>query len=159
MSDTLLKLLEENAMYTPAQLAAMLAWTEKEVKDAIAGYEKSGVIRGYRTIIDWERTDFEKVCARIELKVSPKRDKGFEELAMQISQYDEVQSVCLMSGGYDIALTLVGESFKDIASFVAHCLAPMDSVLSTATHFVLRRYKEKGINLVDKDEDERGLVI
>lgn len=155
----LLKLLEENARYSEAELAAMLGETEAATAAAIREYEKLGVIKGYRAVVDWERTDRDYVSARIEVKASPKKDRGFEELAEQISQFDEVQSVYLMSGGYDLALTVVGENFKDIASFVAHRLAPMDSVLSTATHFVLRRYKDKGRILVDPYGDERSVVI
>lgn len=155
----LLKLLEENARYTTAELAAMLGKTEAEVAAAIDTYRRQGIIRGYKAIIDWERTDRDYVSARIELKVTPKRDRGFEELAEQISQYPEVQSLYLMSGGYDLALTIVGENFKDIASFVAYRLAPMESVLSTATHFVLRKYKDKGTILVDPQEDERSVML
>jgi len=155
----LLKLLEENARYTAADLAAMLGKTEAETAAAIEEYTAKGVIRGYKAIVDWERTDRDYVSARIELKVTPKRDRGFEELAEHISQFDEVQSLYLMSGGYDLALTVVGESFKDIASFVAYRLAPMESVLSTATHFVLRKYKEKGIILTDPNKDERSVVM
>ncbi|MDL2232617.1 Lrp/AsnC family transcriptional regulator [Ruminococcaceae bacterium OttesenSCG-928-L11] len=155
----LLKLLEENARYTNSELAAMLDKSEEEVAAAVEAYKKQGVIRGYKAIIDWERIDRDYVSARIELKVTPKRDRGFEELAEQISQYDEVQSLYLMSGGYDLALTVVGESFKDIASFVAYRLAPMESVLSTATHFVLRKYKDKGMILVDPQEDERSVML
>ena len=155
----LLTLLEENARYTAAELAAMLGQTEAEVAAAIAEYKKQGIIRGYKAIIDWERTDRDYVSARIELKVTPKRDRGFEELAEQISQYEEVQSLYLMSGGYDLALTVVGATFKDIASFVAYRLAPMESVVSTATHFVLRKYKDKGMVFVGPHEDERGVSI
>lgn len=155
----LLKLLEKNARYTVPELAAMLGKAENEVESEMRAYEKSGVIRGYRAVIDWERTERDYVSARIELKVTPKRDRGFEELAEQISQYKEVQSLYLMSGGYDLALTVVGESFKEIAAFVAYRLAPLDSVLSTATHFVMRKYKEKGIMLVDPDKDERSVIL
>ncbi|MDR2932950.1 MAG: Lrp/AsnC family transcriptional regulator [Oscillospiraceae bacterium] len=155
----LLKLLEENARYTVPELAAMLGTSESEVKAALAACEKSGVIRGYKAIIDWDRTERDYVSARIELKVTPKRDRGFEELAEQIARFPEVQSVYLMSGGYDLALTIVGENFKDIASFVAYRLAPMDSVLSTATHFVLRRYKDRGAMLVEPGRDERSVML
>lgn len=155
----LLKLLEENARYTDAELAAMLGVTEAEVRAQIAKCERDGVLRGYKAIVDWERTDRDVVTARIELKVTPKRDRGFEELAEHISRYEEVQSLCLMSGGYDLGLTVVGKSFKDIANFVAYKLAPMDSVQSTATHFVLRQYKEKSTLLTDPEQDERRVVL
>lgn len=155
----LLKLLEENARYSDAELAAMLDITEAEVREKIAQCERDGIIRGYRAIVDWEKTDRDVVTARIELKVTPKRDKGFEELAELISGYDEVQSLYLMSGGYDLGLTIVGKSFKDVANFVAYRLAPLDSVQSTATHFVLRKYKEKNTLLTDTEKDERGVVL
>lgn len=155
----LLKLLENNARYTDDKLAAMLGMDEQAVHDAVKQYEKDGVIRGYKAIVDWEKTDCDYVCARIEVKVTPKKDRGFEELAEQISAYDEVQSLYLMSGGYDLALTIVGKSFKDIASFVAYRLAPMDSVQSTATHFILRKYKEKGAVIADRYKDERGVML
>lgn len=154
----LLKLLEENARYTDAELAAMLGIPEAEARAQIAEYEHDGIIRGYKTIVDWEKTDRDVVTARIELKVTPKKDRGFEELAELISSYDEVQSLYLMSGGYDLAVTIVGKTFKDIANFVARRLAPLDSVQSTATHFVLRKYKDRTALLVDPEKDERGVV-
>lgn len=154
----LLKILEENARYPDDQIAAMLGIPEQEVRAQIRQYEKQGIIRGYKAIVDWEKTDRDVVTARIELKVTPKKDRGFEELAEQISQYGEVQSLYLMSGGYDLALTIVGKTFKDIASFVAYRLAPLDSVQSTATHFVLRKYKEKGAALIDR-RDERRVML
>lgn len=155
----LLMQLEKNARLSEAELAAMLDMNEAEVKAAIKQYESEGVIRGYTTIVDWERTNREYVSARIELKVTPKKDRGFEELAEQISRYSEVQSLYLMSGGYDLAITIVGKTFKDIASFVAYRLAPLDSVQSTATHFILRKYKEKGLVTGDSLRDERGVVL
>lgn len=154
----LLKLLEDNARYSDDKLAAMLGQTEEEIHAQIRQYEKEGILRGYKAIVDWEKTDRDYVSARIELKVTPKKDRGFEELAEIISQYEEVQSLYLMSGGYDLALTIVGKTFKDIASFVAYRLAPLDSVQSTATHFILRKYKEKGAQLT-RQKDERRVVL
>lgn len=154
----LLKLLEENARYTDAELAAMLGVDEAGVRGKITQYEREGIIRGYKAIVDWEKTDRDVVSARIELKVTPKKDRGFEELAELISSYEEVQSLYLMSGGYDLAVTIVGKSFKDIANFVARKLAPLDSVQSTATHFVLRKYKDRAALLVEPERDERGVM-
>jgi DNA-binding Lrp family transcriptional regulator len=154
----LLRLLEENARYSEAELAAMLGVTEQEVQEQAAAYAQAGVIRGYRAIVDWDKTDCEHVYARVELKVIPKKDRGFEEIAAYISGFPEVQSLYLMSGGYDLAVTLAGSSFKEIASFVAYRLAPLDSVQSTATHFVLRKYKEKGVILVEGGGDGRVLL-
>lgn len=156
---TLLRLMEENARYSVQDLADLLAISPQEVEEQIAAYEAQGIIRGYKTIIDWDKTERDVVTARIELKVTPKKDHGFEEIAHRIAQYDEVQSLYLMSGGYDLAVTIVGKSFKEIASFVAYRLAPIDGVQSTATHFVLRKYKEKGAILVDKTKDERGIML
>lgn len=159
MMNDLLLLLEKNGRLSGAELAAMLDTDEATVQAAIKQYETEGIIRGYTAIVDWEKTDRDWVSARIELKVTPKKDRGFEALAEQISQYEEVQSLYLMSGGYDLALTIVGKSFKEIASFVAYRLAPMDSVQSTATHFILRKYKERGAILEDSLEDERGVML
>jgi Transcriptional regulators len=154
----LLKLLETNARYSDDELAAMLGCTADEVRAQIAKYKKDGIICGFKTIINWEQTDRDYVVARIELRVTPKKDHGFEELAEQISQYDEVQSLFLMSGGYDLAVTVVGKSFRDIASFVAYRLSPIEAVQSTATHFVLRKYKERSCIFVDTKKDQRGVM-
>lgn len=154
--DKLLSLLEENARYKTEELAVMLGLTNKEVEDKIQQYEKSGVIRGYKALIDKEKISQEYVVAIIELKVMPKKDFGFDEIAKRISQYEEVEDVYLMSGGYDLAIMVSGKTFKDIALFVSARLALLDSVISTSTHFVLTRYKEKGIAMCDIDIDERG---
>ena len=151
----LLSLLEKNARYSEEELAAMLEISSQEIRRFICEYEQQGVIRGYTAIVDWDKTSRERVSARIEVKVAPKKGLGFDEVAEQISQFEEVQSLYLMSGGYDLALTIVGKSFKEIASFVAYRLAPMDSVQSTATHFILRKYKEKGSVVTDGARDER----
>lgn len=155
----LLRLLEKNARYTEEELAAMLDISPEEVRAQIREYEQSDVIGGYTTIVDWEKTDREYVSARIELKVTPKKGRGFEEVAEQIARYEEVQSLYLMSGGYDLALTIVGKTFRDIASFVAYRLAPLDTVQSTATHFILRKYKDKGIVVNGHPRDERKELV
>lgn len=156
----LLTLLESNARLSVEQLASMTGKTTIQVAEEMAHYESTGVIKSYNTLIDWERTNRSHLSALIELKVTPKRDFGFEEIAKTIMELPEVESVYLMSGGYDLALTVSGESFKDIAMFVAHRLSPLDSVLSTATHFVLRRYKEKGVILADGSlNDEREVTL
>ncbi|MCI5801032.1 MAG: Lrp/AsnC family transcriptional regulator [Oscillospiraceae bacterium] len=157
--DRLLNLLEENARYTNEQLAVMLGRTEEDVAAAIEAYEKSGVIRGYKALVDWDKTGEDKIFARIEIKVTPKKDFGFEEIARTIMEFEEVQSVYLMSGGYDLALTVSGRNFKEVALFVAHRLSPLDSVNSTATHFVLKKYKERGAILVEEEKDERRMTL
>lgn len=156
--NTLLKLLDENARLTNAQLAAMLGKTEQEVAAQIAALEKSGVIRAYKAVIDWDKTDREYVTAVIELRVTPRKDLGFEAIAETIMRFEEVESVYLMSGGYDLAVHVTGRTFQDVAMFVSHRLATLDSVISTATHFVLRRYKDAGVMYVGQHKDERGAL-
>lgn len=159
MEEKLLSLLESNAQLSHAQLALMLNRPEAEVAAAIKKFEADGVICGYKAIVDWEKTGREYIQAFIDIKVTPKRDFGFEDIARKVMSFPEVESVYLMSGGYDLSVTISGKSFKDVALFVAHRLSPLDSVLSTATHFVLRRYKEGGVDFaVAETEDERGLV-
>lgn len=159
MEEKLLSLLESNAQLSYAQLALMLDRPEAEIAAAIKKFEADGVICGYKAIVDWEKTGREYIQAFIDIKVTPKRDFGFEDIARKVMSFPEVESVYLMSGGYDLSVTISGKSFKDVALFVAHRLSPLDSVLSTATHFVLRRYKEGGVDFaVAETEDERGLV-
>ncbi len=158
--DKLLKLLNENARLSCQQLAVMLNTTEESVREQIAAYEKEGVIRGYNTIINWEKADANHASALIELKVSPKRDRGFDEIANRIMQFEEVESVYLMSGGFDLAVRVNGQSMQEIAMFVAKRLSTLESVLSTATHFILTRYKEGGVILESENEqDERRSVL
>ncbi|MDE6005927.1 MAG: Lrp/AsnC family transcriptional regulator [Oscillospiraceae bacterium] len=154
----LLHLLKTNARLTNAQLADMLGKTEQEISTEIQRLESKGVIRGYTAIINEELTKTTEVEALIELRVTPKKDCGFDDIAKTIMMYDEVESVCLMSGMYDLALTVKGESLKDVAMFVSQRLSAMEGVLATATHFVLKRYKEKGIFIEDDEFDERSLV-
>lgn len=154
----LLGLIADNAKLTNAQLAVMLDSTEEQVAAHIAQLEKNGIIKGYKALVDWDRTGRDLVSARIEIKVIPKGTMGFEEIAYTISQFPEVETCYLMSGGYDLALTISGKSFKDIAMFVAHRLAPMEPIQSTATHFVLKKYKERGVMMVEDSEDEREVA-
>lgn len=154
----LLNLLKENARLTNHELAAMLGKSEEEVAAEIRSLEKKGVIRGYTTILNDELAQSEGVEALIELRVTPKRDFGFDDIARTIMMYDEVESVSLMSGAYDLALTVRGESLKEVAMFVSQRLSAMEGVLSTATHFVLKRYKDKGIFIENEEEDERNMV-
>lgn len=155
--DKLLNVLMENPRLTDAQIAAMAGLSEEEVGEKIAAYEKSGVIVGYKTVVNWEKLEqSEKVTAIIELKVTPKRDTGFETIAEEIMAFDEVESVSLMSGGYDFSVCVTGKTFQEIAMFVAKRLAPIDSVVSTTTTFILKKYKEDGIVLSSGNEDERG---
>lgn len=156
MNIKLLKLLGKNARYNLTDLATMVGSDEATVKAEIAEMEKNGLIRGYKTVIDWEKLDTAAVSALIELKVSPQAGYGFEEIAKRVMKYDEVESVYLMSGGYDLCVTVRGKTFQQVAMFVAKELSTIDSVTSTATHFILRRYKELDVVLCDGNEDDRG---
>ena len=156
MNLKLLKLLSQNARYEISDLAVIAGLSEEETKATIAAMEKDGLIRGYKAVIDWERLDSAKVSALIELKVTPQSDFGFEALAERIAKYDEVESVYLMSGGFDFCVMVKGKTFQEVAMFVAKKLAPMAGVVSTATHFVLRRYKELDVVLCEGTADDRG---
>ena len=157
--ERLLKLLEENARLSVEELAAMLSISPEEVAAQMDDYAKKGVIRGYRAMVDWEKVSTDKVQAVIELRVRPKKSHGFDEIAMAISQFDEVQSVLLMSGGYDLQVTVKGRSFQEIALFVAKRLSPLDDVLSTATSFVLRTYKRGGRLYQNEEADDRECTV
>ena len=145
--EQLLRLIETNPTLTPKQLAVMLGREEQKVKDMIDDCTSKGIIKGYRAIIDWEKTDRAMVKALIELKVTPKKGRGFDEIAMAIASMDEVEGVTLMSGGYDL-----------LVEIKAKRLSPMDDVNETATHFVLRPYKQAGIIYHDEEEDGRSFT-
>ena len=155
----LIQILANNARLTSEQLAAMTGLSAAQVEAEIAALQADGVIRGYKAIVDWEKTDRDFCTARIELKVTPKSGMGFDEIAETVAQFDEVESVELMSGGYDLGLTVTCKTFKDVAMFVAQRLAPLDSIESTATHFVLKTYKQDGIMTSGGEKDEREGVF
>ena len=155
----LLRLLEENSRLTVDELALLCQKEKGEIADMIEQYEKDGVILGYKALIDWDKTDLEYVSALIELKVTPQRDRGFDKVAERISNYPEVKSVYLMSGGFDLALLIEGKTMKEVAFFVARKLAALEDVTSTATHFVLRKFKDKGVIFGSPAKDERGNFI
>ena len=155
MNTEILKLLSRNARYSTAEIATMLSMDEKEVKNIIKQYEDDGIICGYKAVIDWDKIDTTYVSAIIELNVVPKANLGFEEVAAKVSSYSEVESVYLMSGVYDLNVVVKGKGIQDIAKFVARELATIDSVTSTRTHFVLRRYKEMDVCLIDSESDQR----
>lgn len=157
--EKIIKLLEENARYTNEQIAVMLGRTEEEVTKSIEKLEKDGVICGYKAVINREKLNNNEVTAFIELKVVPKPDLGFEEVAQTIAEYPEVHEVYLMSGGYDLAIILKGTNFKDVALFVAQRLATLDSIVSTATHFVLTPYKQGGFTMNEEDSTERRMTV
>lgn len=159
MKYEILKLLARNAKYTAEDIAVMLGADEKTVESEIKQLEKDGLIKGYKAIIDWQKVENPYVSAIIELNVVPKAGLGFEEVAEKIMKYDEVESVYLMSGVYDLNVVVKAKTLQDIARFVARELATIDSVTSTTTHFVLRRYKEMDVELVSKEDDGRGQLF
>ena len=154
--DQLLKILEDNANLTPEQLAVMCNKEVGDIRKFIEQNEKDGVILGYKTMIDWDKTDREYVTALIEVKITPQRDRGFDRVAEVIYNYPEVQSLYLMSGAYDLCVLIEGKTMREVAYFVAQKLATIDDVISTATHFVLRKYKDKGVTYGIVEVDERG---
>ncbi len=156
----LLKLLENDARLSPESLALMLDKEVGDIKTMIEDYENAGVILGYQTIIDWDKTDVEEtVSAIIEIKITPQREHGYDRVAQKIYNYPEVESVYLMSGGYDLSVSIKGKTMREVALFVAERLAPIDGVLSTATHFVLRKYKDNGVVYGVTPVDERGMMM
>ena len=156
--DKILELLEKNSKLTAEQIAVMIDETPEAVAAAIKSFEKDKTILGYRSMINWEKTMKESVIALIEVKVTPQMGEGFDKIAKRIYQYDVVQSVYLMSGGFDLCVMIEGRTLKEVALFVSEKLAPMDSVQSTATHFVLKKYKEAGVVFQQDSGDERRMI-
>ena len=157
MDTQILRLLENDAKLTAEQISVMLDRDVETIKKEIKDYEDNGTILGYKTVVDWEKTAVESVTAMIDVKLTPQRDRGFDRVAEKIYNYPEVKSVYLMSGAYDLSVLIEGKTMKEVAFFVSQKLAPIDAVISTATHFVLHKYKDKGV-LYDPtaDIDERG---
>lgn len=158
MKNEIIRLLQQNARMSDADLADILGISAKEAAAEIKKLEKEGVIKGYSVIIDEEKYDKSTVHATIQLKVTPQRDCGFDDIAKTIMMYDEVDSVSLMSSGaYDLSVEVKGNNLKDVAFFVSERLATIEGILSTSTHFLLKKYKEKGIFIDSEEIDERGL--
>jgi DNA-binding Lrp family transcriptional regulator len=153
--DELLKLLRQNALESPENLARMLGFTEEAVKLKIAEYERTGVIRGYKALVNEDRLNLSLVRAAIEVKISPEREGGFDRIAVRISRFPEVESLFLMSGGYDLLVFVQGENLRDVALFVSEKLATLQGVLSTATHFMLKTYKDHGVLMESEKTHER----
>ena len=154
----ILTLLENDSRLTAEQLATMLDKEVGDIKAQLELYERDGVILGYKTLVDWDKTDREYVTALIELKITPQRDRGFDRVAEKIYNYPEVQSLYLMSGSFDLAVFIEGRTMREVAYFVAQKLATIESVVATATHFVLRKYKDKGVIYGPVEVDMRGLI-
>lgn len=158
MEEILSILDKEKGNVSRAKIAQMLGKDEHEVAESIEKMEKENVIVGYKTIVNWDKTDKDVVVALIELRITPQRGEGFDKVAERIYKYPQVKSLYLMSGAYDLAVTIEGKSMKEVALFVAQKLAPMDSIISTATHFVLKKYKEEGIIFEDDEKDTRQVI-
>ena len=158
MREELLTVIEKNSRIDLKELAVILGVQEVDVVNELAALEAEGVICGYHTLIDWEKTSNDKVSALIEVRVTPQRGQGFDSVAERIYRYPEVRSVYLMSGGYDLMVILEGKSLREISAFVSDKLSTLEQVLSTATHFILRKYKDHGTVLSQKKEDEREMI-
>lgn len=158
MNLKILKLLNKNARMPLADICTVTGRSEEEALREIREMEQEGYIRGYKAVIDWERVDTTQVSAIIELKVVPKPNFGFEDVAKKVALYPEVESVYLMSGDFDLNVVVKGHTFHEVAMFVAKELSTIESVTSTSTHFVLRRYKELDVSLADREKDDRGVV-
>ena len=159
MKQEIVKLLEKNARLSTSDIAKMLSQSEKEVIRVIGELEADKIICGYNAIINWDKVNDEKVDALIELKVTPQRGTGFDKIANRIAKFDEVDSVYLLSGGYDFMVEIKGRSMKEVSQFVFDKLATLDTVQSTATHFVLKKFKDHGISFEDKPKEKRSNIV
>ncbi|MBR4345052.1 MAG: Lrp/AsnC family transcriptional regulator [Lachnospiraceae bacterium] len=155
LKEKILRVLAKNAKTDLNELAIMLGSTEEEITTAIAEMEADKIICGYPTLIDWDKVSDEKVTALIEVKVTPQRGQGFDNIAERIYKFDEVESVYLMSGGFDLTVIIRGKSMREVSRFVFEKLAPMESIMSTATHFVLKKYKDQGLIMQFESDDPR----
>ncbi len=159
-NEKLLKLLEKDCTLTRAQMAACCGITEQEVADQIAALEAERYILGYKALVDWDKTADEMVTALIEVHVTPQRDQGYDRIAERIYQYPEVENMYLISGGYDFMVMITGHTLKQVALFVSEKLAPIDGVTGTATHFILKKYKEKSTIFPPREEQkERPIFV
>ena len=156
--DPLLKLLHDDASIPPGQLAGLLGCTESEVRARLKELTVAGILLGYRAVLNEEKLGRDIVRALIEVKITPERGGGFDKLAERIARHDEVRSCHLMSGGYDLLVEVEGANLREVAAFVSEKLSTLQGVLSTATHFVLRAYKEQGILMAGETKDERLAV-
>ncbi len=158
MRNELLSIIEKNSRIDLKELAAMLGVEEIDVVNELAALEREGIICGYHTLINWENTSDEKVTALIEVSVTPQTGQGFDTIAEKIYRYPEVRSVYLISGKYDLMVILEGRSLREVSNFVSEKLSGLDAVLSTATHFILKKYKDHGTIFKTKTDDERELI-
>jgi len=159
MRNNILSLLEHDAKMTAADIALRLGKSESEISAEIKQMEQEQIICGYSTLVNWDRTDSELLTALIAVKVTPSRGQGFNSIAERIYRFDEVTAVYLMSGGYDLTVIIEGKSLKEISYFVSDKLSPLESVLSTATHFVLKKYKDHGVVFGGPDIPDERMVV
>jgi len=159
MRNDILSLLERDAKLTADEIAIRLGLTKTEVEKEIKKLEKEQIICGYGAFINWSRTDNKLLTALIEVKVTPARGKGFKRIAERIYRFDEVKAVYLMSGAYDLAVTIEGRSLEEIATFVSDKLATLESVISTATHFVLKKFKDHGVIFNERNDDAERMIV
>ena len=158
MREQILRIIEKNSKIGIDELAVRLGASEIDVANELKNLEEEGIICGYHTMIDWEKTSLEKVSALIEVKVTPQRGQGFDNIAERIYNYPEVESVYLMAGGYDLMVILEGKTLKEVSGFVTEKLSALETVTGTATHFILKKYKDHGTILGKKKEDTREIV-
>lgn len=158
MREQILNIIEKNSRVDTHELAIRLGASDAAVVEEMLKMEQEGVICGYHTMINWEKTSQEKVTALIEVRVTPQRGQGFDNIAERIYKYPEVQSVYLISGGFDLLVTLEGKTLKEVSTFVSDKLSTLETVLSTATHFILKKYKDHGTIMTCKAEDERMMI-
>ena len=158
LSLKILDILYKNCKYSTSEIAVMLGVDESQVIATIEKLEDDKVILGYKAMINWEKVVSDNVVALIELKVTPQRGEGFDKIADRIYKYPQVDSVYLMSGGYDLTVIINGKTMKEVALFVAEKLAPMEAVVSTATHIVLKKYKDQGVIFTDEEVDDRQVI-
>ncbi|MBS5149888.1 MAG: Lrp/AsnC family transcriptional regulator [Butyricicoccus pullicaecorum] len=159
VKEKILTILEQDARLTPQQIADMVQIDLAELESMLRDMEKDSTILGYKTLIDWDKTDREQVTALIEVKITPQKGMGFDEIARQIYSHHQVESVYLMSGGFDLTVIISGRTMRDVARFVSEQLAPMENVLSTGTHFILKKYKEQGVTFNPDDSDSREVMM
>ncbi|MGN1022180.1 MAG: Lrp/AsnC family transcriptional regulator [Lachnospiraceae bacterium] len=158
LKERILTIIEKNSRIDASELAIMLGTEKPVIENALTELEEDGIICGYHTMINWDSTGVEKVTALIEVRVTPQRGKGFDDIAERIYKYPEVNTVYLMSGGYDLMVILEGKTLQDVASFVTSKLSTLDTVIGTTTHFILKKYKDHGTIMAKKEEDRREIV-
>ncbi|MBN1775554.1 MAG: Lrp/AsnC family transcriptional regulator [Clostridiales bacterium] len=155
----LLELVERNARISASELAVMIGADEKAVSEELASLHEDNIILGYAAIINWDKTDRESVTALIEIRITPQRNKGFDQIARQLFRYPQVTSCYLMSGGFDLMIIIEDSTLREVASFIAEKVAPIEGVVSTSTHFILKKYKSNGIIFDAKMTDDRETIV